>query len=216
MSEKADMIGKRFGRLTIIKMLEDGDTNHCKFLCSCDCGGVTVASLANLKRGHTKSCGCLQKEMTSKANMRHGDANTSLWRRYKHMQWRCSNPNSPDYKNYGGRGIKVSREWDTYEKFKAWALLNGYRDDLTIDRIDVNGDYEPSNCRWITLEQQQSNRRDSVFIMFNGEQKTVSQWARIIGVNPNKIYYLKRKGISDDEIMRHFDIASILEAMKHD
>jgi hypothetical protein len=130
------------------------------------------------------------------------------------MQWRCSNPNSPDYKNYGGRGIKVSREWDTYEKFKAWALSNGYRDDLTIDRIDVNGDYEPSNCRWITLEQQQSNRRDSVFIMFNGEQKTVSQWARIIGVNPNKIYYLKRKGISDDEIMRHFDISSILKEMQ--
>lgn len=99
------------------------------------------------------------------------------------MKKRCLNPNANNYQDYGGRGIIVCDEWKQYESFKKWAIENGYSDDLSIDRIDVNGNYEPSNCRWATAKQQNNNRRSNKFYSFDGEQHTISEWADIVGVS---------------------------------
>lgn len=131
------------------------------------------------------------------------------------MIWRCNNPRSKDYANYGGRGITVCPEWIKYENFKEWAIHNGYKEDLTIDRIDVNGNYEPSNCRWIPLAEQQRNRRNNVFLDYCRVRKTQSEWARLLGVSSGKIAYLRRKGLNDTEIFGHFpEVAALLEKMK--
>lgn len=156
MSKKIDITGERYGRLTVLK-LEPSKKYLSMWRCRCDCGNEITAYLGNLRRGTTQSCGCLQRERTSKANILHGDTDSSLYRRYKHILYRCYNPKCKDYSNYGGRGIKICNEWlDNYKAFREWSLQNGYKEELTIDRKDVNGDYEPNNCRWITLEEQQS------------------------------------------------------------
>lgn len=114
---------------------------------------------------------------------------------------RCERPTCKGYKNYGGRGIKVCREWkESYLTFKKWSLENGYEEKLTIDRIDVDGDYSPDNCRWVTIQEQQRNRRDTIKLTFSGVEKTASEWARIAGVSPAKIYYRKRRKWTDEQI----------------
>lgn len=113
----------------------------------------------------------------------HGDTGTRLHRTWQNMKARCYRKSAREYENYGGRGIKVCDEWkSSYEAFKEWSINNGYTDELTIDRIDVNGNYEPSNCRWITNKEQQNNRRDNVIYEFNGETKTLAQWSEYLGI----------------------------------
>lgn len=104
---------------------------------------------------------------------------TRLYRIWAHMKDRCKNPNNDSYKYYGGSGIKVCQEWDEFKNFEAWAVANGYSDDLTIDRINVHGDYEPSNCRWADMLTQQNNRRNARKLTYNGETHSISEWARI-------------------------------------
>ena len=103
------------------------------------------------------------------------------------MRYRCNNKNCNIYKNYGGRGIKVCEEWNVFENFYNWSIENGYSDNLSIDRIDVNGDYEPSNCRWATYTQQLNNTRRSTYITYKGETHTISEWARIKDLEPRLI-----------------------------
>lgn len=113
----------------------------------------------------------------------HGDTGTRLHRIWQNMKARCYRKSAREYENYGGRGITVCEEWrSNYEKFKEWAINNGYADNLTIDRINVNGNYEPTNCRWITNKEQQNNRRDNACYEFNGETKTLAQWSEELGI----------------------------------
>lgn len=113
----------------------------------------------------------------------HGDSKTKLYMAWQNMRARCNRKSAREYSNYGGRGIKVCDEWQkNYEPFKEWALENGYSENLTLDRIDVNGNYEPSNCRWITNKEQQNNRRDNVLYTFNRETKTLAQWSENLGI----------------------------------
>lgn len=200
MGLRIDLTGKKFGRLTVIK--ENGRRHgEVCWECKCECGNVVTVPSYTLRIGETQSCGCYQREQTSKINTVHGDTDTSLWRRWRHMLWRCNDQKCKDYKNYGGRGIKVCNEWeDNYLAFKEWSIANGYKEDLTIDRIDVNGDYSPDNCRWITLQEQQNNRRNNIKLIFDGVEKTVSEWAKIANVSPSKIYYRKKKGWTDEQI----------------
>lgn len=157
---KINMIGKKFNKLEVISEARQSKQGFF-WKCACDCGNETVVIGQKLRNGHTKSCGCLQAEKTKEANTKHGIAHSRINNIHNHMKRRCQNKNHKNYKDYGERGIKVCKEWQDFSNFAQWAFKNGYSDDLTLERIDVNGNYEPSNCTWIPLKEQALNRRVS-------------------------------------------------------
>lgn len=162
MREHMDISGKRFGRL--LALSEAGRTKQyeVKWLCRCDCGADAVVRGTALRSGRTQSCGCLQSDAAKRASTQHGKYKTRLYRIWLHLKNRCTNPRNDGYKYYGGRGISVCPEWsESFLSFEKWALQNGYNQTLTIDRIDVNGEYEPGNCRWATMAEQNRNKRNS-------------------------------------------------------
>lgn len=193
-----DVIGKRFGRLIVIKYLEleERTKKEESWLCKCDCGNYTTSSYSSLKNGNKKSCGCLALE-NSKRPRKHGMAKTRIWNIYQNMVRRCNNENDPAYKNYGGRGISVCDKWtgeDGMKRFFDWSFENGYKDDLEIDRINVDGNYEPSNCRWATSKQQNRNRRDNIQIKYKGKTQTLPDWCDELGLEYNMVYLRYRRG----------------------
>lgn len=195
MGNRTDMQGLRFGRLTVIKKAGPAKDGHMTWLCKCDCGKETVAKGSYIRRGITMSCGCLNKEINSAKAKKHGMTSTRLYNEWKGMKYRCYNPRSANYPNYGGRGITVCPEWrDSFEAFRDWALANGYRDDLTLDRRDNDGPYSPENCRWISLKDQQSNRRTNRTIIYNGQRKTMKQWAEDRDIPYNTLRQRLNKG----------------------
>lgn len=156
-----DLTGLRYGRLTVISRAEGNKRGHALWMCKCDCGNECVVQGQNLRRGITKSCGCYAADMRVVANTIHGDCGTRLYRIWKGVVSRCRNKSSTDYKWYGAKGVSVCEEWSKYENFRDWATNNGYKDNLTIDRIDPFGNYDPSNCRWATTQEQNFNKRNS-------------------------------------------------------
>lgn len=184
-----DLIGKKIGRLTVLENVGK-ENGYTLWRCKCDCGNEKVVSGKYLGKG-TRSCGCLSRELASLRLKTHGQAKTRIYRVYRTMMGRCNNPNAHEYANYGGRGIGVCNEWNTFENFYDWAMQNGYSDELTIDRIDPNGNYEPSNCRFVDMKHQQRNRRNNVNVTYNGETHCLSEWAEIIGIGYGTL--LKRR-----------------------
>ena len=165
-----DLTGQRFGRLVAIRRVTETGDKRPMWLCRCDCGNECTIGRYDLESGNTKSCGCLSKELSKLINRTHGicSQNSRIYNIWRKIVDRCYNFNNHKYRNYGGRGIKVCDEWLIKENsqglinFYNWSLANGYRDDLTIDRIDVNGNYEPSNCRWISLTSQTWNKTTTI------------------------------------------------------
>ena len=172
MGEIIDITGQRFGKLTAIRRVDS------VWECKCDCGNITYVRISYLKNGHTKSCGC--KKFETK-NLIHGKSKTRLYNIWDNMKARCYRKYSDKYKWYGERGIKMCDEWlgeNGFISFQDWSLSNGYQDNLTIDRIDVNGNYEPNNCRWITQKEQCLNKRDTILFTYNGVTKPLKEWCR--------------------------------------
>lgn len=174
---------EKYGRLTVIRRVGRNKHGHPLIECRCDCGNLVQVELGSLRSGNTKSCGCYWREVVTRVNSTHGMTNTSLYNTWRGMKERCLNQNSSNYKNYGGRGIKICPEWLDFENFKKWALKNRYRNGLTIERIDNDGDYCPENCRWASRLEQGNNKRNNHMITYRGETKSVASWARKYGIN---------------------------------
>lgn len=159
-----DLTGMTFGRLTVVSEHGRAADRHILWRCRCKCGEVTHVSSRDLISGHTKSCGCLQKEKIHDVRYIHGDRGARLYHIWQSMKKRCENPNCKSYKWYGAKGVVVCEEWHSYKLFKKWALESGYDGSAdygvcTIDRIDPYGNYEPTNCRWVSLSEQAKNKR---------------------------------------------------------
>ena len=154
-----ELIGRRFGRLVVVAEVDRGKNRKRRWLCACDCGGSTVTDTNKLTSGYTKSCGCLTREVARLRHTVHGGKGTRLYTIWKNARQRCRNPRSPDFPLYGGRGIRFTTEWDSFAEFRDWAMNAGYTEELTLDRIDPDGDYAPNNCRWATWGEQRHNQR---------------------------------------------------------
>ncbi len=185
-----DMTGQRFGHWMVMSRAENSSKHQAQWLCQCDCGVSATILGANLRFGKTKSCGCARTEKTKT----HGMGCTPEYKTWAGMIDRCHNTKNKGYANYGGRGIKVCDRWSDFTLF--FADMGEKPSGLSIDRIDNNGDYEPSNCRWATIQEQQNNKRKNWFLVINGKTKTVAQWAREMGVSPSQAYRRLRLGWS--------------------
>lgn len=183
-----DITGQRFGRLVVVKRLENDKDNRAVWQCICDCGNVINVSGKHLRSGNTTSCGCKLHNTLVDRNTTHGHSRERLYTIWTAIKDRCLNPNNKDYESYGGRGISICQDWvNNYSAFRNWAYSNGYDEKApvkacTIDRIDVNENYCPENCRWVDHNVQCNNRRTNVLLTYNGETHTIKEWANIIGI----------------------------------
>lgn len=208
---RKDLRGKRFGRLTVIDFSHKGGTSGRTYYykCLCDCGNECVKSSAYLLQAYTyphQSCGCWHKELNINASTTHGHGKKTdpTYKTWVELKLRCCNPNNTAYPNYGGRGIKVCDRWlHSFENFLA-DMGERPSKEYSIDRIDVNGDYCPENCRWATRKQQCNNRRTNINITYNGKTQTLMQWCDELGLNfSNARYMLRRTGRSFEYIVNH-------------
>lgn len=187
MSKIIDLTGQRFGRLTALSRAENSNDRRTRWICRCDCGNEVTVIGRNLRSGATKSCGCFKSEKcreVGKSNTDHGLSHSRLYAIWNGMVRRCHNPKAQRYNDYGGRGIEVCEEWRSdFMAFRAWALENGYREDLSIDRKDNDGNYCPENCRWATDAEQANNMSSNTLISFNGKTKNVKQWSEDTGIS---------------------------------
>lgn len=191
MSAFKDLTGQKFERLTVLERVPNY-RNRVAWRCICECGNETIVTSLDICSGNTKSCGCLQRERSSEAAKRtnyiHGETRTPLHNSWSAMLQRCNDPNYKWYKDYGNRGIKVCEEWLTFVNFRDWALSNGYQKGLTIERIDVNGNYTPDNCKWITNKEQQRNKRNNHFVEYCGRRVTIAELSEMTGIPYHRLY----------------------------
>lgn len=191
-----NIIGKKFGKLTVLELhhkeqiyYPNGTKNGFRYyyLCQCECGNKAVIRKDGLNS--TVSCGCFRKEQAYKATFKKNNIRKSrIYKIYYKIKQRCYNKKFTFYKNYGGRGILLCNEWlNSFENFYNWSINNGYSDKLTIDRIDVNKNYCPENCRWVNMKTQQNNRRNNHYLKYNGKTKTLSEWGEVFGIKPRTI-----------------------------
>lgn len=201
-NNSTEWLGKRFGKLTIV------DFVHAKapyrgwwWVCKCDCGNTRTILPGDIKQGKTRSCGCLHDEVCFEraSKFKHSVNDFKrLYSIYNGIKKRCYKESEPRYKDYGARGIKMCESWvnptDGFDNFVEWSLVNNYNDEMTIDRIDVNGDYDPANCRWISLAEQALNKRDTLWVTYKGEYLPLRVLCERLGVSydtvHNRIYSL--------------------------
>jgi len=186
MKKVTDITGQKFGRLTVTKMVDKrDDRGRVIWELDCACGNKMALPLSSFKYGNTSSCGCLRRELVGDDHRTHGMSKTSTYSAWLAMRKRCNNPNSEDYPLYGGRGIKVCSRWDSFENF--YSDMGTRPKGLSIDRIDVNGDYTPENCRWVNAKVQARNKRNSRIVSFNGATKHIREFCEELGLNASTI-----------------------------
>ena len=202
---KIDLTGRRFGKLSVIKEAANYNVKRgIAWECLCDCGNSSISLSYTLLNGNAKSCGCLRKETMRKISTKHGLSNTSpVFSIYGKIKERCYNKNCKAYKNYGGRGITMCYEWlSNFKYFHDWAIDNGYKQGLTIDRIDNEKGYEPANCRWVTNKTQQRNRRNNRRYYFKGSKKPLSEICEILGLDYHTVHQrISKYGWSFEEAL---------------
>lgn len=178
-------------KLIVVCRERNDKRGHTMWKCRCECGGEIVGLGYRIKSGRIKSCSC----MKAVPEFRHGKTNSRLYRIWHGMKSRCDCEVAKYYKDYGGRGIKVCPEWDeSFMSFYDWAINHGYSDDLTLDRENSNGNYEPSNCRWATWKEQENNSSHNVIIEYNGRSMTLHQWSEELGVAYDTLRARLRRG----------------------
>lgn len=200
-----DLTGERFGFIRVVSRApsRNGVTY---WNCICDCGRETTVARPSLIQGRTRSCGCYLRKMSAERiiiNRRtHGLSKSRLYNIWLSMRARCRDPHNKRFNRYGGRGISVCEEWSSFETFRDWAYSNGYADGLSIERIDVNGNYDPSNCSWIPMRDQPKNTASNRRITINGETRILNDWARIAGVCSQTITNRIKKGYPESEWLK--------------
>lgn len=184
MGKFIDLAGKKFGRLTVIKRIYN-NKNATYWLCKCECGKEKIIRGTSLTSNNTKSCGCLLRDKAKLTkNIKHGKSNTRIYKIYCGIKKRCYCKTAKNYYLYGARNIKMCEKWlESFENFYNWAVNNGYQDNLTIDRIDTNGNYCPENCRWVDMKTQANNTRRNHYIEYNGIKHSIAEWSRILEIN---------------------------------
>lgn len=183
-------IGDKYWKMTVLEFAGKAKNGATLVRCKCDCGNERTVRLYNLISGATKSCGCLAKEIliqrnkSNKYGSTHLRSRTRIYRIWCDIKQRCYNKKQIVYKWYGARGISMCDKWrNSFQDFYGWALQNGYNEQLTIDRIDANGNYEPSNCRWATSREQSRNKSSNIYVTINGETKVLKDWCYVYGIS---------------------------------
>jgi hypothetical protein len=193
-----DLTGQKFNRLEVVKRaISNTKSGHPRWVCFCECGRATEVDGSSLKSGNIKSCGCLQKEINVARSTKHGGSYTSEYTSWALMKARCYSKTCPSYSDYGGRGIKVCERWLKFENFLE-DIGNKPSSEYSIDRIDVNGDYTPENCRWATVKEQSLNKRSSRLLTIDGVTKNLYTWCREYGISPATFYSRLKRGYSDE------------------
>ena len=195
-----DLTGQRFGKLVVLRKADDTEKltgQSSSWVCKCDCGNTTVVRSIFLRNGETKSCGCAKSSLN-------GGSKSPLYSRWRSMIRRCESSKDNGYKDYGGRGISVCNDWHNFDIFEKWAYENGYSKsentyDCTLDRIDVDGNYCPENCRWIGMKGQCNNRRSNHYIELNGIIHTLKEWAEIYNIDYRTVKGRLHRGWSEYE-----------------
>lgn len=207
MSKLIDMTGKKFGRLTVTSRGENRNSRKDSYWnCICDCGNEAIVSGYKLRTGHTQSCGCLHSEVCADMLRTHGYSDTPTHVSWRSMIQRCTDPNSTSYPNYGGRGIAICERWLTFENFLEDMGIRP--DDCTLDRIDANGNYEPNNCKWSTISEQNNNTRGNRMVEVNNELVSMAEASRLTGVPYHVLFRRLEQNMSDAEaiskpVLRH-------------
>lgn len=206
MGKLIDLTGQQFGRLFVIERvgnyISPQGVKQAQWRCKCKCGNETNVTTAKLRSGHTQSCGCKVVETIAQMNKTYGMSNSRLHYAWGNMKSRCYNPNNRFFKRYGGRGITVCEEWrDSFTAFVDWAMENGYRDNLTIDRIDNNKGYSPNNCRWVTAKVQANNRSTSKVYVIDGTAKSISEWCERYTKKKSTVAYRLNAGWTIEEAL---------------
>lgn len=173
MAKLINMTGLNFGKLTVIERDNTISNKKPYWICKCECGNTVSIMGDSLRRYKTTSCGC----------NKHNKSNTRLYNIWSKMKSRCSNLNDSKYKYYGAKGITICKEWNDFNNFYSWSINNDYDDTLTLDRINVYSNYEPSNCRWITHNEQQRNKTNTIYVKYNNKTMSISELAEITGLN---------------------------------
>lgn len=200
MGKHQDLTGKKFGRLSVIREYGQTRQGFYQWLCKCDCGNTIISVTGQLNSGGTQSCGCIQKEQLVKRSKTHGMSKTKIYKCWLSMKRRCDNDNCNEYVNYGKRGISYDPKWKTFEGFYE-DMGESFKEGLTIERLDVDGDYKKSNCTWIPKEKQASNTRRTRLVTYQGKTDTLSNMARKYGFTPQQFQGRLKKGWTIEEAL---------------
>lgn len=198
-----EMVGKRFGMITVLERSENEIDGTARWKCVCDCGKIFTTRGTRLRAGKAMSCGCYGASILSRKTKKHGMSNTRIYHTWNSMLERCYKEDGKSYKFYGAKGVEVCDQWKDFLSFYDWAVNNGYKEDLTIERIDCTGNYEPDNCKFISKKEQARNTRSNIRITTSDGYMTAAEVSRMLNVCPStieKFYHLGLIQTIDDAI----------------